>query len=577
MKKIRRNSNMKYDFAGWATRYNMKCSDGKTIKNDAFKHHDETTVPLVWNHIYDTPDNVIGKATLKHCKEGVYAYCEFNDNDAAASAKNLVVHGDVTSLSIFANKLRRRGNEVYHGQIREVSLVLAGSNPGASIQEVLVHSDEDEMTATIYNDCDGLELKHSDNQNEPENKAKDENNENNDDETIADIYNAMSEKQKKAVAAMIAQLADDEEDDNEDNKEDDSNMKHNVFDQNNNEKGEEMKHSEILAAAMADAKKYGSLKESIIQHAGTYGVNDIEELFPEEHNVSNEPQFIDRDQSWVAEFINATKKSPFSRLKAIYADITAEQARAKGYTKGNKKIEEVFGLLKRTTSPTTIYKKQKLDRDDIIDISANFDVVAWMKREMRGKLNEEIARAILLGDGRSALAEDKIKEANIRPIVSDDDLYTIKAAVSTGAEPAKEFIKACIKARVDYEGNGVPNLYIAPEMLADMLLLEDATGRFIYPDVASLAKVLRVNKIVEVPLLKNFKREYHVTDGMQHFVKGIIVNPNDYTVGADKLGQVAMFEDFDIDYNQMKYLMETRMSGSLLKPKTAITVEEVTA
>ena len=575
---------MKYDFAGWATRYNMKCSDGRTIKNDAFKHHDKTTVPLVWNHVYDTPDNVIGHATLKHCEEGVYAYCEFNENDAAVSAKNLVVHGDITSLSIYANKLRQKGNEVYHGQIREVSLVLAGANPGASIQEVMVHGDEDEMTATIYNDCSGLELQHADNQNEPEKKDEDnkdneskENNEDNEDETIADIYNAMSEKQKKAVAAMIAQLADDEEDDNEDNKEDDSNMKHNVFDQNNNEMGEEMKHSEILSAALSDAKKYGSLKESIIQHAGTYGINDIEELFPEEHNVSNEPQFIDRDQSWVAEFINATKKSPFSRLKAIYADITAEQARAKGYTKGKKKIEEVFGLLKRTTSPTTIYKKQKLDRDDIIDISTNFDVVAWMKREMRGKLNEEIARAILLGDGRSSLAEDKIKEANIRPIVSDDDLYTIKAVVSTGAEPAKEFIKACIKARVDYEGDGVPNLYIAPEMLADMLLLEDVNGRFIYPDVASLAKVLRVNKIVEVPLLKNFKREYNVDDGKQHFVKGIIVNPNDYTIGADKLGQVAMFEDFDIDFNQMKYLMETRMSGSLLKPKTAITVEEVTA
>ena len=348
-------------------------------------------------------------------------------------------------------------------------------------------------------------------------------------------------------------------------------MKHNVFD-NKPQGNDEIKHSEILAAAMADAKKYGSLKESIIAHAGTYGINDIDTLFPPEHVVSNEPEFISRDQSWVAEFFNATKKSPFSRLKAIYADITADEARAKGYVTGNKKVEEVFGLLKRTTAPQTIYKKQKLDRDDIIDIT-NFDVVAWMKKEMRMMLMEEIARAILIGDGRSSLSADKIKEANIRPIFNDDDLYTIKAAIGTGADKAKELIKTVIKSRTTYEGTGVPNLYVEPGLLADMLLIEDENGRFIYPDVTALCKTLRVNKIVEVPLMAGLERD--AADGRTHKVMGIIVNPSDYTVGADKGGAVSMFDDFDIDYNQYKYLLETRMSGSLLKPKTAITIEEV--
>ena len=544
-----------YHFGGWATKYNVACSDGRTISNGAFAHCDDVVVPLVWNHTYTGPDSVIGKVTLKHRDEGVYAYGEFNGSDTANTAKNLVLHGDITSLSIYANKLQQRGAYVLHGDIKEVSLVLAGANPGASIQEVLVHGDLDDTQATIYNDPDGLEIFHSDNSQNDENSS----------ETVADVYNTLTEKQKKAVAVIFEQLTEDQEDD----KEEDSEMKHNVFE---NEKGVgELKHSEFISASLKDAKKYGSLKESFIAHSAQYGITDIETLFPDAKNITNEPMFIDRDQTWVAKFFNATKKSPFSRLKAIYADITADEARALGYTKGNLKKEEVFSLLKRTTSPTTVYKKQKLDRDDIIDIT-DFEVVGWMKREMRGKLEEELARAMLIGDGRTALHADKIKETNIRPIYNDSDLYTIKAAIGSGNK-AKEFIKAAIKSRTDYEGTGVPSLYVTPDLLADMLLIEDANGRFIYENESVLAKTLRVKEIIPVPVMKGLTRD--ASDNKTHNVLGIIVNPADYTVGADKGGEVTMFEDFDIDYNQEKYLIETRCSGSLLKPKTAITIEEV--
>lgn len=570
-----------YDFGGWATVYNVGCSDGRTISKNAFKHCDECQVPLVWNHNYEGPDSIIGKATLKHADNGVYAYCEFNENDTARTAKNLVKHGDITSLSIYANKLQQQGCYVLHGDIKEVSLVLAGANPGASIQEVLVHGDFDETSAVIYND-ETIELTHSD-QNEvtEELKSKDETKEkggdskqeNNkeettsEDKTVAEIYNSMTEEQKKVVAIIADQLL------NEENDEEDDNMKHNVFDQTNNE-GAELKHGEFLAASIKDAKKYGSLKESFIAHSASYGIENIGELFPTETNVSNEPMFIDRDQTWVSKFFNATKKSPFAKLRATYADITADEARAKGYTKGNLKKEEVFSLLKRTTAPTTVYKKQKLDRDDIIDIT-DFDVVSWMKAEMRGKLDEELARAMLIGDGRTSLMEDKIKEANIRPIYNDADLYTIKAALGEIGSQGKghAFIKSVIKAMDDYEGKGVPTLYVAPGMLSEMLLIEDKNGRFIYENEAVLSKTLRVKEIVTVPVMKNLKRD--AGDGKTRNVLGVVVNPNDYTVGADKGGAVGMFDDFDIDYNQYKYLIETRCSGSLLTPKTAITIEEV--
>lgn len=562
----------KYDFGGWATRYNVACSDGRTILPEAFSHCDDQQVPLVWNHNYAGPESIIGKAILKHADVGVYAYCEFNDTDTANTAKNLVKHGDITALSIYANKLQQQGGRVLHGDIKEVSLVLAGANPGASIQEVLIHGDADETAAVIYNDENELELEltHADQNVETETAPVEETSAEPNVKTVAEVYDSMTEEQKAVVAIIAEQLL---EEDNNENDEGDNNMKHNVFDQNAN-KGDELKHSEFIAESLKDAKKHGSLKESFMAHAATYGITDIEQLFPTETNVENEPMFIDRDQTWVDKFFNATKKSPFSRLKAMYADITADEARAKGYMKGKLKKEEVITLLKRTTSPTTIYKKQKLDRDDIIDIT-DFDVVAWMKREMRMKLNEEIARAILIGDGRTSLDDDKIKEANVRPIYNDSDLYTIKAALGTPGTLGKahEFIRTVIKSMDEYEGTGVPTLYVQPSLLSDMLLIEDANGRFIYENESVLARTLRVKEIVPVPVMKGLVRD--ASDAKTHNVLGIVVNPADYTVGADKGGAVAMFDDFDIDYNQQKYLMETRMSGSLLKPKTAITIEEV--
>ena len=558
----------KYDFAGWATKYGVGCSDGRTILKGAFAHCDEIVVPLVWNHTYDKPENVIGNAKLINSDEGVYTYCSFNDTSTAETAKSLVKHGDITSLSIYANHLKQAGNIVMHGDIKEVSLVLAGANPGASIQEVLVHGEISEGEATIYNEPEGLELWHEDADEEPEDiKHEDDSN-----ETIADIYNSMTEKQKKAVAAIIDQLADDDEPSSEDNNQNkgDSEMKHNVFDQN--EENKELRHFDF-EATMKDAKRCGSLKEAFLAHAQDYGIKDIETLFPEAKNIYNEPEFIKRDTGWVAGFLNGTHKSPFSKIKAMYADITADEARAKGYIKGKLKKEEVFSLLKRTTEPTTIYKKQKLDRDDIIDIT-DFNVVAWIKKEMRIMLDEEIARAMLIGDGRSSVSEDKIKENCIRPIYNDADLYTIKFAMNSSASnEAKEFIRSCIKSRDDYEGSGNPNLYTTEDVISDLLLIEDANGRFIYDSIATLARTLRVNQIIPVPVMKGLTRT-DAEESKTYNVKAIIVNPNDYWVGADKGGQISMFDDFDIDYNQYKYLMETRISGSLVKPYSAIVIEK---
>ena len=559
----------KYDFGGWATKYDLSCSDGRTILKGAFAHCDEKKVPLVWNHTYDSPENIIGHATLVHKDEGVYAYCEFNETPAAETAKNLVKHRDITSLSIYANKLKQSGNKVLHGDIKEVSLVLAGANPGASIQEVLIHGDDvDASEATIYNDSEELEMWHADEPEEGEDIQHADDN-----ETVADIYNSMSEKQKMAVAAIIDQLADSEDEDNEGEENQnggETDMKHNVFDKNNNE-NEELKHSINFADTLKEAKRRGSFKDAFLAHANTYGIKDIESLFPEAKDIYSNPQFIKRDTSWVGPFMAAIHKSPFSKLKAMYADITADEARARGYIKGHLKKEEVFSLLKRTTEPTTIYKKQKLDRDDVIDITS-FDVIAWIKAEMRMMLEEEIARAILVGDGRSAMEDDKIKESCIRPIYNDSDLFTIKYTMGNDPDKAMAFIKACIKSRVDYEGS-MPSLYTTEEMIADMLLLQDTTGRFIYESEAALAKTLRVKEIVPVPFIKGLVRD--AQDAQTHTVYGIIVNPSDYTVGADKGGQVSMFDDFDIDYNQQKYLIETRCSGSLMKPKTAIVIEEV--
>ena len=556
---------MKYDFGGWATKYNIACSDGRTILNDAFKHCDGMQIPLVWNHNYSGPDSIIGKATLKHADVGVYAYCEFNENETAKTAKNLVVHGDITALSIYANKLKQDGGKVLKGDIKEVSLVLAGANPGASIQEVLAHGENEEGGAMIYNDEEELEIVHSDSAEESKHSDSAEESMQHEDQngkTVGEVYNSMTEEQKKVVAYIADQLI-------RESIEEESNMKHNVFEQN--QENNEMKHSEILEESLKDAKKYGTLKESVLAHAATYGIEDIESLFPEEHALNNEPQILDNDQSWVAKFLNNTKKSPFSRLKAVFADTKDDKARALGYVKGNLKKEEVFSLLNRTTSPQTVYKKQKLDRDDILDIT-DFDVVAFMKKEMRMKLEEELARAMLIGDGRDPITagNDKIKENHIRPVFNDSDLYTIKAelpAVTHKLGEAHDVIRTVIKAMSEYEGKGQPMMFCHPDLLADMLLIEDENGRFIYENEAVLARTLRVREIVPVPLMKGLQR-----DGKD--VKAIVVNPSDYTVGADKGGQVAMFEDFDIDYNQQKYLIETRCSGSLMQPKTAICVEK---
>ena len=556
---------MKYDFGGWATKYNIACSDGRTILNDAFKHCDGMQIPLVWNHNYSGPDSIIGKATLKHADVGVYAYCEFNENETAKTAKNLVVHGDITALSIYANKLKQDGGKVLKGDIKEVSLVLAGANPGASIQEVLAHGENEEGGAMIYNDEEELEIVHSDSAEESVHSDSAEETIQHEDQngkTVGEVYNSMTEEQKKVVAYIADQLI-------RESIEEESNMKHNVFEQN--QENNEMKHSEILEESLKDAKKYGTLKESVLAHAATYGIEDIESLFPEEHALNHEPHIIDNDQSWVAKFLNNTKKSPFSRLKAVHADTRDDKARALGYVKGNLKKEEVFSLLNRVTSPQTVYKKQKLDRDDILDIT-DFDVVAFMKKEMRMKLEEELARAMLIGDGRDPITagNDKIKENHIRPVFNDSDLYTIKAelpAVAHKLGEAHDVIRTVIKAMSEYEGKGQPMMFCHPDLLADMLLIEDENGRFIYENEAVLARTLRVREIVPVPLMKGLQR-----NGKD--VKAIVVNPSDYTVGADKGGQVAMFEDFDIDYNQQKYLIETRCSGSLMQPKTAICVEK---
>ena len=556
---------MKYDFGGWATKYNIACSDGRTILNDAFKHCDGMQIPLVWNHNYSGPDSIIGKATLKHADVGVYAYCEFNENETAKTAKNLVVHGDITALSIYANKLKQDGGKVLKGDIKEVSLVLAGANPGASIQEVLAHGENEEGGAMIYNDEEELEIVHSDSAEESMHSDSAEESIQHEDQngkTVGEVYNSMTEEQKKVVAYIADQLI-------RESIEEESNMKHNVFEQN--QENNEMKHSEILEESLKDAKKYGTLKESVLAHAATYGIEDIESLFPEEHALNHEPHIIDNDQSWVAKFLNNTKKSPFSRLKAVHADTRDDKARALGYVKGNLKKEEVFSLLNRVTSPQTVYKKQKLDRDDILDIT-DFDVVAFMKKEMRMKLEEELARAMLIGDGRDPITagNDKIKENHIRPVFNDSDLYTIKAelpAVTHKLGEAHDVIRTVIKAMSEYEGKGQPMMFCHPDLLADMLLIEDENGRFIYENEAVLARTLRVREIVPVPLMKGLQR-----NGKD--VKAIVVNPSDYTVGADKGGQVAMFEDFDIDYNQQKYLIETRCSGSLMQPKTAICVEK---
>ena len=594
-----------YDFGGWATKANLLCSDGRVIMPDAFAHNDGQRVPLVWNHQHSDPDHILGYADLENRPEGVYAHCKFNETDTGNVAKQLVQHGDIVSLSIYANGLTEKKSHVTHGNIREVSLVLAGANPGAGIDSVtLSHGEDSDDEGIVYSDTSldlATEVSHSDDTNSELSHADNNSDKKSEDdeETVMDVFNTLNEKQKNAVYAMIGAAyeatppAKDEENTNE---EGDTDMKHNVFDTDVQKENQVLSHSDITAI-ISDAKRTGSLRDAAIAHnAGeithaatdddghqvTYGVANIDYLFPDARNITREPLFIKRDTGWVTVVMSAVKHSPSSRIKSIFADITADDARAKGYLKGKQKVEEVFTLLKRSTTPTTIYKKQKMDRDDVVDIT-DFDVVSWIKSEMRVMLDEEIARAILVGDGRSTASDDKINESNIRPIWKDDSLYTIKATVQLGASETettkgKKFIKAVLKARKNYKGSGNPILLTTEDVLTDLLLIEDTNGRNIYESVDKLATALRVSKIVTSPVLENQTREgINAVDGdtKTRTLMGIIVNLADYTVGADKGGAVNLFEDFDIDFNQQKYLIETRCSGALTKPYSAIAIESI--
>ena len=573
---------MKYDFSGWATKNNIKCSDGRTILKDAFKQHDGQTVPLVWNHQHNESANVLGHAVLENRDEGVYAYCTFNDTEAGKNAKLLVEHGDVTALSIYANQLKQKGSNVMHGTIREVSLVLAGANPGAFIDSVIRHGEFCEDEAVIYTG-EELTLQHADDPSDKADKKdkKGDDEVDNNEKTIQDVFDTLNEEQKNVVYALIGQALEDKSmaqsaiEENENNIEEDGGeqeMKHNVFEGKETENNDVLSH-DAMETILKDAKRYGSLKESFLAHADSYGIKEIEWLFPDAKNVNTPPDFIKRDDSYVQKVMRGVHHVPFSRIKSMFADITDDQARAKGYIKGNLKKEEVFTLLKRTTTPTTIYKKQKLDRDDVVDIT-DFDVVAWLKMEMRMMLDEEIARAILVGDGRSSSDDDKINEMNIRPISRDEDLYCVKAPVAVAAaatedEIAKAFIRTVIKSRKEYKGSGSPTLFTTEDVITNCLLLEDKNGRVIYDTVDKLATALRVKEIVPVEVMENAKTKVKTVEKP---LMAILVNLVDYYVGADKGGAVNMFDDFDIDYNQQKYLMETRCSGALVKPYSAVAV-----
>ena len=573
---------MKYDFSGWATKNGLRCSDGRTIMKDAFLHNDGQTVPLVWNHQHNDHMNILGHALLENRQEGVYAYCVFNETESGQNAKQLVEHGDVSALSIYANQLKQHGGNVLHGAIKEVSLVLAGANPGAFIDSIIRHGEESTEECIIFTG-DEIELYHAEetlNHKEEEIKMADEtkNPAGESEETVQDVFNTLNEKQKTVVYALIGQALEEAEAGGEiqqseidEIKGDLAFMKHNLFDGDTT--GPDVLSHADMTAIITDAKRYGSLKEAVLAH----GITDIDFLFPDAKTLDGTPSFIQRDMGWVSDVMNKTHHTPFSRIKSIFANITEDDARAKGYITGALKKEEVFSLLKRTTSPTTIYKKQKLDRDDVVDIT-DFDVVAWLKGEMRMMLDEEIARAVLVGDGRLNSSDDKINEANIRPIWKDEDLYTIKQAVSVAAaatadQTAKAFIRAAIKSRKLYKGSGNPVLYTTEDVLTDCLLMEDTTGRVIYETVEKLATALRVSKIITVPVMDGLTRVDSATK--TRTLMGIIVNLSDYNIGADKGGAVNMFDDFDIDYNAQKYLIETRCSGALVTPYSAIALEKL--
>lgn len=565
---------MDYDFCGWATRNNLKCSDGRVIRKDAFKHNDGQKVPLVWNHQHNEAFDVLGHAMLENRDEGVYAYCKFNDTDSGKTAKLLVQHGDVDRLSIYANKLKQQGSNVMHGVIREVSLVLAAANPGAYIEDIIAHGEASDEEAVIYTG-EQIELYHSDDGKGEDNSEssegkKEESKVADNEKTVQDVFDEMTDEQKDVVYAMIGMVLEEKGVKGDENEEgDEEEMKHNVFDNDERNEGV-LSHSDMQAFTsdvIGDAKRYGSLKESFMAHSADYGIDQIDLLFPEYKTVNGEtPEFIKRTpDGWVDTVMNGVHHTPFSRIKMMFADLREDEARAKGYTKGKLKKEEVFGLLKRTVDPTTIYKKQKLDRDDVIDIT-DFDVIAWLKGEMRMMLDEEIARAILFGDGRSSVSDDKISETNIIPICNDAELYTISTTVTpdTNETLGHAIITAAVKSQDTYEGSGNTTFFTAASTITDMLLMEDADGHRMYKDMHELALAMNVSKIVKVPATI-----------VPESVYGVIVDLKDYNVGADKGGAVNMFDDFDIDYNQQKYLIETRCSGALVKPYSAIVLKKV--
>lgn len=584
-----------YDFAGWATRNNLLCADGRTIRKNAFKHQNGAKVPLVWNHQHNTPENTLGHAILENRDDGVYAYGFFNDTESGQNARMLVEAGDIESLSILANKLKQNGGDVLHGDIKEVSLVLAGANPGAYIEDVITHGEFEDGIAIIYNDdmlVHGKDIDRAPTLKELRNMEGNimAHSAATEDMTVAEIFDTLDDIQKEAVYQILGNALEMEEEYDEDEEEYDEDedydedeeleqsddlggddvMKHNVFDQDAYEASDTLTHAEMMEV-FDDAKRYGSLKDSVLAH----GIEQIDYLFPQEKNLNVPPSFIQRDMGWVQKVMSGVRHTPFSRIRSTFADITEDDARAKGYIKGKLKKEEVFSLLKRSTTPTTIYKKQKLDRDDVVDIT-DFDVVSWLKTEMRMMLDEELARAFLIGDGRLTSSDDKINEQNIRPIWTDADLYTIKVPVNvaTGAtdtERAKAIIRAAIKSRKNYKGSGEPTFYTTEDVLTDMLLIEDNNGRVIYDSVDKLRNTLRVKEIVTVPVMEGAKRTD--SNSKELALIGLIVNLIDYNVGADKGGAVNMFDDFDIDYNAQKYLIETRCSGAMIKPYAAIALE----
>lgn len=568
---------MNYDFSGWASKNDIKCSDGVTIRENAFADQDGKQVPLVWQHMHDGPENIIGHAVLENRPEGLYTYCKFNDTEKGQISKDLVKNKDLTSLSIWANKLIKEGSDVLHGVVREVSLVISSANPGANIDfPILQHSDGEQPDDVII--YSGEEIQHSGKENEEKKgdemakDPKDENKKKDDEKTIGDVLDELTEEQKEVVMYLIGKAIDEVEDkdkdDADDNEDKGEEMKHSAFDNEYVEK-DYISHDD-MQAFLKDAKREGSMREAFIAHGEDYGIKDINFLFPDAKTITEAPEFIARNMGWVGEVMSSVHHTPFSRIKSVLANITEDEARARGYMKGKLKKHEVFTLLKRSTDPQTIYKKQKIDRDDMIDIT-DFDVVAWIKSEMRMMLDEEIARAVFVGDGRLTSDDAHIKFDHIRPIAFDSELYNIKVEIDTkgnSSEDAEMFVDAVIKSRKDYRGSGSPALFISEDMLADILLMKDKMGRYMYQSEEQLATTLRVSKIITVPIFNSAKDE----SGKEHDVFAIIVNLNDYNIGADSGGAVSMFDDFDIDYNQNKYLIETRCSGALTKPKSAITI-----